>query len=121
MNAGIYHQPNCPPDLTGQTAKIRVRILKATHFLRQPLRIKTPSFCVCSRSVLCAEPRYFSQFLLNGNLHVMARVTLMIGNVFNLPFGQGRHITHVGIEHAGSRAIRRALTIVLGSPGLFPK
>ena len=102
-----------------QTAKVIYRLFVSAHFAGKTLCIKCPAFHIAGEEHLCAECGNIFQFLSNGNLHVMARHTLVISNRFHFAFWHHGHINQVYVVNARRLTIRRARIVMLCSTRLL--
>ena len=114
MNAGVDHQPASAPHFVGQAPHhLFGRVIEA-HLLAQKLRVERPAFDIGGEAgEIFAEGRQ-RQFLLQGDLVVMARHRFMRGERRQFPEGplvQLRRIDPIGARNAG---LRRARSVISG-------
>ena len=120
MQAGIHHQADRAPHLRHQPAVVGIRVLVgARHFLGQAFAVQPPAFGIGTEHQLGAELRQAGQLLGDGQLHVMARQCLVVGNHLQLGLRHRAHVGHVHVVDARTRTIGGARVVVLGGTGLL--
>src|SRR4029453_14573515 len=122
MDPRVHDKTPRPPKLERKTAEIGIRISIKPYLFRGQLAVESPPFRVGGEGTRKFPKLWNSvQFLCNGDLHVMAGNSFMMGQRFQFVSWIVLHVAQVHIKHSRARSIRRRLLIKRFAGRLFSK
>jgi hypothetical protein len=114
VDAGVDDEANATEDVGFKAAEVGVRILIEADVFAEVLRVESPAFGVGGVVEVFAELRQAGEFLGDGDLQVMARQALVVGDGFNVGEGAVLEVVRVDEDGAGARSVGRALLVISG-------
>ncbi len=111
MDAGVDHQARGAEEFGREAAEVHVGVGEETELLREIFRVKRPALDVGGVAAIAAETRDALEFLRDGDLHVVARDGLVVGERLHLVDRETLHLEGVHVIHAGARTVGRRLLV----------